>query len=189
VTGEGIGAVTLRSRREVLRLAGGIAAGALLGGRSAFGARPLVADRTLAFHSIHTGEQLRAEYCVGGRYQPYAMRAIGHLLRDHRTDAEHSIDPTLLDQLFTLQRRLDATEPYHVVCGYRSPETNEFLRRQHSGVAQNSYHIDGRAVDVFLPDRELVQLRSAALDLAAGGVGYYPSSGFVHLDTGPARTW
>jgi uncharacterized protein YcbK (DUF882 family) len=181
--------VTLRSRRDVLRLAGGIAAGALLGGRSAFAARPLVADRTLAFLSINTGEHLRAEYRVDGRYQPDAMRAIGHLLRDHRTDAVHAIDPTLLDQLFTLQRRLDATEPYHVVCGYRSPETNAFLCRQHSGVAQSSYHIDGRAVDVFLPDRELVQLRSAALDLAAGGVGYYPSSGFVHLDTGPARTW
>jgi uncharacterized protein YcbK (DUF882 family) len=181
--------VTLRSRRDVLRLAGGIAAGALLGGRSAFAARPLVADRTLAFLSINTGEHLRAEYCVDGRYQPDAMRAIGHLLRDHRTDAVHAIDPTLLDQLFTLQRRLDATEPYHVVCGYRSPETNAFLCRQHSGVAQNSYHLDGRAVDVFLPDRELVQLRSAALDLAAGGVGYYPRGGFVHLDTGPARTW
>jgi len=181
--------VTLRSRREILRLAGGIAAGALLGGRRAFAARPLVADRTLAFFAINTGERLRAEYCVDGQYQPDAMRAIGHLLRDLRTDAVHTIDPTLLDQLFTLQRRLDATEPYHVVCGYRSPETNAFLRRQHRGVAQNSYHIDGRAVDVFLPDRELVQLRSAALDLAAGGVGYYPRSGFVHLDTGPARTW
>ena len=85
--------------------------------------------------------------------------------------------------------RLDATEPYHVVCGYRSPETNEFLRRRHRGVAQNSFHVDGRAVDLFLPDRELLQLRSAALDLAAGGVGYYPRSGLVHLDTGPARTW
>jgi uncharacterized protein YcbK (DUF882 family) len=181
--------VTLRSRREVLRLAGGLAAAALFGGRRAFAARPLLADRTLAFLSVNTGEHLRAEYCVAGQYQPDAMRAIGHLLRDHRTDAIHAIDPTLLDQLFTLQRRLEATEPYHVVCGYRSPETNAFVRRQHRGVARNSYHIDGRAVDVSLPDRELGQLRAAALDLAVGGVGYYPRSGFVHLDTGPARTW
>jgi uncharacterized protein YcbK (DUF882 family) len=181
--------VTLRSRRDFLRLAGGVAAMAITGGGSASAAKPLVADRSLAFLSINTGERLEADYCVGGRYQPDVMRAVGHLLRDHRTDRIHAIDPALLDQLFILRRSLGSGEPFHVVCGYRSPETNAFARRHRRGVARNSYHVDGRAVDVFLPDRDLRQLRTAALGMAAGGVGYYPRSGFVHLDTGPIRTW
>jgi uncharacterized protein YcbK (DUF882 family) len=183
-----MGVVSLRSRRDILRLAGNVAVGALVGGGQAFGARR-PSDRTLAFYSVHSGERLSVAYFSGGRYQPDALGAVSRLLRDHVTEQTHVIDPTLLDQLHRLRTALDPREPFHVVCGYRSPETNAMERRRRGGIASHSMHIEGRAVDLFLPDRRLEDLRSAALRLGAGGVGYYPASGFVHLDTGPVRTW
>jgi uncharacterized protein YcbK (DUF882 family) len=181
-------AVTLRNRREVLRLAGGLAVGALLGPRAA-GAAARSSDRAVALYSINTGERLDVEYFQSGRYRADALDAVSHLLRDHRTGETHVIDPTLLDQVFVLRRALDTRESCHVVCGYRSPETNAVRRRHHEGVASHSFHLTGRAIDVFVPDRDLRNVRAAALAMYAGGVGYYPDSGFVHLDTGPVRTW
>jgi uncharacterized protein YcbK (DUF882 family) len=180
--------VTLRSRRELLRLAGGLAMGALLGPREGLAAN-LSNDRAIGLYSVNTGEQLVAEYFQGGRYQSDALDAVSRLLRDHRTDETHAIDPALLDQLFLLRRALGVRQSYHVVCGYRSPETNAIRRLHREGVASHSFHLSGRAIDVFLPDCDLATVRKTALDLYAGGVGYYPRSGFVHLDTGPIRTW
>jgi uncharacterized protein YcbK (DUF882 family) len=180
--------VTLRSRREILRLAGGFAMGALVGPRTGAAATPS-SDRIVALYSINTGERLVAEYFQGGRYQSDALDAVSRLLRDHRNDETHAIDPALLDQLFLLRRTLGARESYHVVCGYRSPETNAMRRIRHEGVASHSFHMSGRAIDVFLPGCDLAALRRTALALDAGGVGYYPHSGFVHLDTGPIRAW
>jgi uncharacterized protein YcbK (DUF882 family) len=180
--------VSLRSRREVLRLAGGVAASAFLGVRGAAGAkRP--AARKVSLYAVHTGERLSITYFKRGAYQPDAMAALRRLLRDHHTDETHDMDPTLLDQLHRLGAALGSREPFHVVCGYRSPETNARERAQHDGVASHSLHVDGRAVDLFVPDRSLEDVRTAALRLAAGGVGYYPASGFVHVDTGHVRTW
>lgn len=181
-------AVTLRSRREVLRLAGGLAASALFGARGA-AAASRTTTRTLSLYSVNTSEHLAVEYFADGGYQPDALKAVSRLLRDHLTDQVHAIDPVLLDQLFVLRSALGARDAFHVVCGYRSPETNALRRRQHRGVAGHSFHVTGRAVDVFLPDRDLRQVRTVALQLGSGGVGYYPRSGFVHLDTGPVRTW
>lgn len=180
--------VTLRSRREIMRLAGGFAASALLGVRGAT-AESRATDRTVSLYSVNTGEHLRAEYFANGAYQPDALAAVSRILRDHLNDQTHGIDPALLDQLSLLQGALGARGPFHVVCGYRSPATNALRQRQHRGVAGHSFHVTGRAADVFLPDRSLGQFRSAALRLGEGGVGYYPGSGFVHLDTGPVRTW
>ena len=181
-------AVTLRSRREVLRLAGGLATSVLLGARSATAASRAT-TRALSLYSVNTGEHLAVEYFADGAYRPDAMQAVSRLLRDHVTDQVRAIDPVLLDQLFVLRGALETQTAFHVVCGYRSPETNAMRRRQHRGVAGHSFHIAGRAADVFLPDRDLRQIRTAALRLGSGGVGYYPRSGFVHLDTGPVRTW
>jgi len=181
-------AVTLRSRRDVLRFAGGLAMGALCAPRRAV-AMSRANVRTLTLHAINTGERATAQYFTDGDYQPDALATLNRLLRDHRTDQVHAIDPRLLDVLFALRQAVGSSEPYQVVCGYRSPETNAARARQSRGVAQHSYHVAGQAVDVFLPRCELRHLRSAALSLWAGGVGYYPSSGFVHLDTGPVRTW
>jgi uncharacterized protein YcbK (DUF882 family) len=162
--------------------------GALVAPRDGF-ARSRTNDRAIALYSVNTGEQLVAEYFQGGCYQPDALDAVSRILRDHRTDETHAIDPALLDQLFLLRRALAARQSYHVVCGYRSPETNALRHRQHEGVASHSFHLSGRAIDVFLPDCDLATVHKTALGLSAGGVGYYPQSGFVHLDTGPIRTW
>jgi uncharacterized protein YcbK (DUF882 family) len=190
---------TTSSRRGFLRLAGGVAAATLFGASDVLAARRAkharravraLPSRTLSFYAVHTGERLSVTYCRGDRYETDALAAVNRLLRDHRTDQVHEIDAALLDQLHRVRGVLDTRDPFHVVCGYRSPETNAALERlRHGGVATHSLHVDGKAIDLFLPDRSLEQLRDVALGLAAGGVGYYPASNFVHLDTGRVRTW
>jgi uncharacterized protein YcbK (DUF882 family) len=145
--------------------------------------------RSLSLYAVNTGERLAVEYCVDGRYEPEALSAIARLLRDVHVDAVHPIDTTLLDTLSRMSRLLGARGPLHVVSGYRTRATNEKRRRFDHSVAANSYHVSGKAVDLFVPGRKLASVRHVALALRAGGVGYYPSSGFVHVDTGPVRTW
>ncbi len=147
-------------------------------------------ERSLSFYNLHTGEKLEnAVYWAEGQYNASVMREIEHILRDFRRDEIGSIDPRLLDQLFAVRSTLESSSPFNIISGYRSPETNRMLRQQSSGVAKRSYHTIGQAVDVRLPGRELKALRQAARRLRKGGVGYYPKSDFVHLDTGPVRFW
>ena len=145
--------------------------------------------RQLAFHNLHTGELLRAVYWEGGRYLPHALAEIDYVLRDFRTGDVRSIDPALLDLLHRLRLALERDWPVHVISGYRRPATNAMLARRSNNVAKNSYHVKGMAIDLRLPDRDLKDLRYVALMLAVGGVGYYPKSDFVHMDTGPVRRW
>lgn len=179
------------SRRRVLKLAGHTALavlGAPILGTPAFaGSAPRT--RTLSLYCVHTGERLTAEYFDAGHYQPDALLAIDRLLRDHRTSDVHTIDPRLLDIVHAVSRTLATRAPLHVLSGYRCKATNEWKRRATSGVAEHSYHISGQALDFFLPGRSLRDVGRVALGVAAGGVGYYPRSGFVHLDSGPFRTW
>jgi len=170
----------------MLRLGMGVLGVACLP-RAAWAAR--TPARSLTLYSIHTGEAVSADYAYGGRYQRDALAAMSRLLRDHRTGEVYPVDPAVLDILHGVAALLATREPFHVVSGYRSPETNEWKWRQGHGVARDSFHLYGRAIDVFLPRGELGQLRRAALTLDAGGVGYYPRSGFVHVDSGPVRTW
>ena len=151
-------------------------------------ARRLIRPRTLALHNLHTGETLDTAYWADGRYLPEGMRRIEWLLRDHRTDEVHPIDPWLLDLLVELQGRLHAPR-FEVVSGYRSPATNAMLASLSDGVAQQSFHLQGKAIDIRVPGRRLRQVRAAAMTLQGGGVGYYPHSDFVHIDTGPIRHW
>jgi uncharacterized protein YcbK (DUF882 family) len=148
----------------------------------------LIRPRVVALHNLHTGEMLDTAYWAGGRYLPEGMRRINWLLRDHRTDEVHPIDPRLLDLLVELQKRLQVPR-FEVLSGYRSPATNAMLASLYDGVAQNSFHIQGRAIDIRVPGRHLGQVRGAAMALHGGGVGYYPHSDFVHIDTGPIRHW
>jgi len=152
-------------------------------------ARRLVQPRSLALHNLHTGESINTAYWADGRYIPDAMRHISWLLRDFRTDQVHPIDPQLLDVVARLCGRLGARTPVHVISGYRSAQTNAMLAATTDGVAQNSLHMEGKAIDIRVPGHRLNHVRAAAVSLRAGGVGYYPHSDFVHIDTGRVRTW
>ncbi len=147
------------------------------------------APRKLEFHNTHTGESLAATYWADGAYVPEAMAAIKKVLRDHRDGAEHDIDPKLLDLLVVLRGKLDTTARYEVISGYRSPHSNGLMHEASSGVAKHSLHMEGRAIDIRVPGRDLTLVHNAALALKGGGVGYYPASDFVHVDCGKVRHW
>ncbi len=154
---------------------------------AAFAGRP---ERILSLYNMHTGERVkRLPYWEKGRYVPHALGEINILLRDHRTDEVKRIDPRLLDILCALQAMTGNSASYHIFSGYRSLKTNASLRQHTKGVAEHSLHIQGKAIDLMLPGTRLGTLRKAALRLRAGGVGYYPTSDFVHLDSGRFRYW
>lgn len=178
----------LQSRRNFTRALGGLlAAPALLLSRRA-PARS-TPTRTLRFAHTHTGEKLAITYTAGDRYVPSALTEINRFLRDFRTGDVHPIDPQLLDQLHMLAVLTASPAPFEVISGYRSPATNSGLRARSGGVATHSLHLDGRAIDIRLPDVALADLHQAAVSLRAGGVGFYPGSNFVHVDTGRVRRW
>lgn len=145
--------------------------------------------RSLAFHNLHTGEKLNVTYWEQGSYLPDALAEVDHVLRDHRANESHPIDPDLLDTLDALQQRLDTQATFEVISGYRSPETNRRLRAQGRNVALYSLHMEGEAIDIRVPGQDLTQVRDAAISLRKGGVGYYPRSQFVHVDVGNVRSW
>ena len=145
--------------------------------------------RSLAFYHTHTGERLRTTYWADGEYLPEALIQINWILRDYRRDQLKPIDTRLLDLLHALAVNLDTHEPFHIVCGYRSPATNEYLRTHTIGVARRSMHIQGKAADVRVPGRDLARVQRAATALHDGGVGTYPHSDFVHVDVGRVRYW
>ncbi len=145
--------------------------------------------RVLRFAHLHTAETLDVEYMDGARYLPDALASVNHLLRDFRTGDIHDIDPHLLDLLHGLHGSTGSRRPFEIISGYRSPKTNAMLHRRSDGVASGSLHMQGQAIDIRLGDVPLRSLRDAALDLRRGGVGFYPTSNFVHVDTGRVRTW
>ncbi len=175
----------ISSRRQFVKL-GAAAAVCVTLPQMAWATTPV---RTLSLLNLHTGEKLGLSYYEKGQYVPSAMRALNHFLRDYRTGDIHPIAPALFDQLYTLQQMVDTPGAYHVISGYRSQRTNQMLHAHSDGVAKSSLHMQGRAIDIFLPGKELSHLQKAALAMGAGGVGYYPQSGFIHLDVGPTRHW
>jgi uncharacterized protein YcbK (DUF882 family) len=146
-------------------------------------------DRELSFYNIHTGEKLSATFWSHGNYLDDGIEQISWLFRDHRVGSATHIDPKLLDLLHRLQAKVEHKGEFHVISGYRSPATNDKLRKSSSGVAKRSYHMLGQAVDVRLPGFDTLQLHKAAKLLKGGGVGLYASSNFVHLDVGRVRYW
>ena len=146
-------------------------------------------ERSLSFYNLHTSESLKTVYWQRGEYLPLSLADINRVLRDHRTGEKHEIDPRLLDLLCDLRLRLDTRESLQIISGYRSPATNAMLHAKSEGVATRSLHMDGKAVDIRIPGRALSLLRKTALAMKAGGVGYYPSSDFVHVDIGRVRSW
>lgn len=146
--------------------------------------------RTLTLHHLHTDERLSVAYRIGDNYQRSALKRMSHFLRDFRTGDETAIDPQLFDLLHDVKRRLGHEDgTFEIISGYRSPRTNNMLRKASSGVARRSLHMTGQAIDVRLTEMPTRNIRDAALTLSRGGVGYYPRSDFVHLDTGRVRRW
>ena len=177
---------SLLTRRRLLQAGAAASLSLAIAPHAVFAATP---ERSLSFYNLHTGESLNATFWADGGYVPAALTDINHVLRDFRTDQVMAIDPKLLDLLFALRGQMDTKDPFHVISGYRSPATNAMLHEHSSGVAAKSFHTKGMAIDINLPDRSLSDLHRVALSMGAGGVGYYPSSDFVHVDTGPVRRW
>jgi uncharacterized protein YcbK (DUF882 family) len=174
------------NRRDFLKWS--LAGGTALASARAW-AQSLPAERSLKLYNTHTGERLAATYWADGQYLTGELAAIDRLLRDHRSGDVLAIDRRLIDILYALQQRTGARGPYEVISGYRSPSSNDLLRRHGDGVARDSLHTHGQAIDIRLSGVALADLRRAALGLRAGGVGNYASSNFIHLDTGRARAW
>lgn len=148
-------------------------------------------ERELSFYHTHTGKHLDVVYSRNGAYIPSALDEINHFFYDFRTGDKARIDPELLDLIYDVRAALGSEGTYEVISAYRSPATNEMLRRrsENSGVARKSQHILGKAIDVRLDGVETARLRDTALAMKRGGVGYYAASDFVHLDTGRPRRW
>jgi uncharacterized protein YcbK (DUF882 family) len=148
-------------------------------------------DKQLSFYHTHTGKRLDVVYWRNGSYIPSALDQINRFLFDFRTGDKAEMDPELLDLIYELRATLGSDGAYQVVSAYRSPETNEMLRGRgaNSGVAKNSQHLLGKAIDVRLEGVRTNKLRDVALSMKRGGVGFYETSDFVHLDTGRPRSW
>jgi uncharacterized protein YcbK (DUF882 family) len=148
------------------------------------------AARELTLRHTHTNESIALAYASGDHYDPGALQALNHFLRDHYTGEVGVIDPQVFELLHRVRQVLGSTAAYEVISGYRGAATNSLLRATRGGgVASKSLHMEGRAIDVRLPGVALADLRDAAMSLRAGGVGYYPGERFVHIDTGRVRHW
>jgi uncharacterized protein YcbK (DUF882 family) len=153
-------------------------------------AAPDLAEHRIRLYHTHTGEHLDIVYRRGSEYSLEAEAQLDHFLRDHRTGDVKHYDPHLFDILADLATSINHPDAeIQIICGYRSSWSNEFLRARSSGVAKNSLHMQAHAIDIRIPGIDTLTLRNAALALGRGGVGYYPRSGFVHVDTGRVRTW
>ena len=146
-------------------------------------------ERVVRLYNTHTGESLRTIFWAEGEFIPDALQDINKLLRDHRNNKIAAIDPKLLVLLDRISAQYGNHPTMHVISGYRSPETNEMLHENTNGVAKHSLHMEAEAIDIRLPGVKTSQLRDAALALGRGGVGYYASSDFIHVDVGRVRRW
>ncbi|HEU0118107.1 MAG TPA: YcbK family protein [Alphaproteobacteria bacterium] len=145
--------------------------------------------RSMAFHNLHTDERLHVDYYSNGAYNRPALAKINHILRDHYSGDTHPMDIRLIDLVYDLQHKLRNDRPIEIISGYRSPKTNQMLANRSDGVAKNSFHTKGMAMDIRMNGTSLRQLENTALFMHRGGVGYYPDSEFVHVDVGPTRRW
>lgn len=146
-------------------------------------------ERRLDFYHTHTGKRLDVAYKRNGEFVPEALDEVNAFLQDFRTGESANIDPELLDLIYDLRQELGGKGTYEVISAYRSPKTNEMLRGRSTGVAKNSQHLVGKAIDVRLTGVELPKLRDTAIAMQRGGVGYYERSNFIHVDTGRVRRW
>lgn len=177
-----------KHRRKWLTL-GGAAMGVALLPNRAFATLSTPRPRVLVINNLHTGETLKTEFFDGKKYNRDELARLNHLFRDYRAEQVKNIDPQLFDHIYRLQIMLGTNKPVQLISGYRTLATNNKLRERGSGVAKHSYHTLGQAMDFHIQGVDLANIRKAALKMRMGGVGYYPRSDFVHIDTGPVRSW
>ncbi len=158
---------------------------------TAYRAAALGEIRTLSMYNIHTKENITVTFKRDGKYDEAALKQLNTFMRDWRANKETNMDPALIDLIWTLHKQLGSNEPVHLICGHRTADTNESMRKKGGGQARRSQHILGKAADITFPDVPAKVLRNSALIQEHGGVGYYPTSGipFVHVDTGRVRMW
>ncbi len=181
---------TFSRRRFITRSGKWLLAGALTPVITPLQAAPARNSRRLQLEHLHTEEQLSLVYAIGNNYLPSATQLLDRFLRDHYSQEIGRIDLRLFDLLHQIQQILGCQQPFQVISGFRSPATNDQLRANGTGgVARNSLHMSGRAIDIRLAEIPLTDLRDAAMLLKAGGVGYYSQEQFVHIDTGKVRYW
>ncbi|MDZ4372376.1 MAG: DUF882 domain-containing protein [Phenylobacterium sp.] len=176
-------------RRDLLALGAATTAGALVAGPAWSRTLDVWEPRRAILKNLHTGDAFNDVYYANGSYLPDALAAANRVMRDWRTGDQHFIDPGLFDALHAIQHKLDVRGPFQIISGYRSPKTNAMLAGRSKGVATHSQHTLGKAIDVRVEGVDLANLREAALAVGAGGVGFYPVSNFVHVDTGRVRQW
>lgn len=146
-------------------------------------------ERVLRLYNTHTGEKLNRVFWAEGEFDKDALKDINKVLRDHRTNKVADMDPELLLLLTAVNQKMDNNKELHIISGYRSPESNAKLHSASGGVAKRSLHMEAKAIDIRIPGKDLKMLQRAAMSAKVGGVGYYPESQFVHVDTGRVRYW
>ena len=177
------------SRRDLLALGLVSAASAVFPLKALAASEEVLSQKELFFYNVNTREHLNAVYWKNGMYLPDGLARINHIFRDIRSDMEREININLLDLLFDVKEKIKSKGPYNIISGYRTPKSNAILSKSNKGVAKNSLHMFGKAVDIRIPGYSLKGLRKTAMEFQAGGVGYYPRSKFVHLDVGEVRYW
>jgi uncharacterized protein YcbK (DUF882 family) len=180
--------------RTILRVTRRVGLSAILVLAGSEGLQNAVANgdtRTISMHHTHRGDDITVTFKRNGRYDADGLKKLNHFLRDWRTDEQTEMDPQLFDAVWEVSREFGPDRSIHIISSYRSPNTNAMLRRRSGGVARNSLHMQGKAMDFFIPGVPLDQIRAAGLRLQRGGVGFYPTSGspFVHMDVGNVRHW
>ncbi len=145
--------------------------------------------KILPLYNRHTGESLEVMFYDKGKYIDSALAELNYFLRDHREQESTKMDLKIIEQLYRLHRDTRSSQQVQIVSAYRTAKTNNMLRKKSGGVAKRSYHMKGQAVDFYIPDVKLKTLRQTAVTSNRGGVGYYPKSHFIHVDSGPVRNW
>lgn len=177
------------NRRKWLAL-GGIILGTALLPNAVLAAVSTKKPRILRLRNINTGDKFNGQFELGKGFSSMNLKKLDYLLRDKRNNKVHKMDPKLFTKLYQIQRNLGLIDTeIQIICGYRSPVSNAAMRRKSRGVATNSYHMRGQAIDFRIDGVPLARVKRAAESLNNGGVGYYPRSNFIHIDTGPVRTW
>ncbi|AWX15712.1 hypothetical protein CEP48_05790 [Mergibacter septicus] len=179
-----------QTKRKWLSLGGLILGGSLFPHSTFATVLNMPQSRLLKLKNINTGEKLISKYINGKSFSAEDMKKINYLMRDRRTNLVHTMDPKLFAKFYDIQNKLGLRNcELSIICGYRSPKTNAQLHSKSNQVAVNSYHIKGQAIDFRIDCISLAKVRDAAKSLKNGGVGYYPKSNFIHIDTGPVRNW